>query len=107
MRTARSTSRAFYAAVMILAPVVALAQAQSRDPASIMARIEAAQTPNRQGWDGLTLQELMQRFRVPGMSIAVIRDGTIHWAKGSGVADVETGAAADLPAGDLVVRVRQ
>jgi len=60
-----------------------------------MARIEAAQTPNRQGWDGLTLQELMQRFRVPGLSIAVIRDGRIHWAKGYGVADAETGQSVD------------
>jgi CubicO group peptidase (beta-lactamase class C family) len=74
---------------------ITVAHAQSREPAAIMARIEAAQTPNRQGWDGLTLQELMQRFRVPGMSIAVIKDGKIHWAKGYGVADVETGQPVD------------
>ena len=76
-----------------LSPVAT--EAQHRDPAAIMARIEAAQTPNRQGWDGLTLQELMQRFRVPGLSIAVIRDGKIHWAKAYGVADVETGQLVD------------
>ncbi len=93
MRMMTTTVGSLAVAFAIAVPVVA--PAQSRDPASIMARIEAAQTPNRQGWDGLTLQELMQRFRVPGMSIAVIRDGKIHWAKGYGVADVETGQAVD------------
>jgi CubicO group peptidase (beta-lactamase class C family) len=33
----------------------------------------------------------MERFRVPGVSIAVIKDFNIHWAKGYGVADVEAG----------------
>jgi CubicO group peptidase (beta-lactamase class C family) len=65
------------------------------DPASIIARIEAVQTPDRQGLDGYTLQQLMQRFRVPGVSIAVIKDFRIHWAKSYGVADVETGRAVD------------
>jgi CubicO group peptidase (beta-lactamase class C family) len=73
----------------------ATATAQSTDAASMIARIEAAQVPNRQGFDGLTLNELMQRFRVPGVSIAVIMDGRIHWAKGYGVADVATGRLVD------------
>jgi CubicO group peptidase (beta-lactamase class C family) len=73
----------------------ATATAQSTDAASMIARIEAAQVPNRQGFDGLTLNELMQRFRVPGVSIAVIKDGRIHWAKGYGVADVTTGRLVD------------
>ena len=34
----------------------------------------------------------MARFNVPGVSIAVIRDQQIHWAKGYGIADVATGA---------------
>lgn len=65
------------------------------DPASIVARIEGVQTPDRQGLDGYTLQQLMQRFRVPGVSIAVIKDFQIHWARSYGVADVETGRAVD------------
>jgi CubicO group peptidase (beta-lactamase class C family) len=60
-----------------------------------MARIEAAQTPNRQGLDPFTLQEVMDEYHVPGLSIAVIRDFEIHWAKGYGVADVSTGAAVE------------
>ena len=69
--------------------------AQSMEPAAIQARIEGAQVPNRQGYDGLTLQELMQRFRVPGVSVAVIRDYRIHWAKGYGTVDGETNAPVD------------
>jgi CubicO group peptidase (beta-lactamase class C family) len=45
-----------------------------------------------QGLGKLTIDELMKRFHVPGASIAVIHDFEIHWAKGDGVADVETGA---------------
>ena len=64
----------------------------AQDSSSAMiARIEGQQSPNRQGHDGFTLQELMQKYRVPGVSVAVIKDFEIHWAKGYGVADVETG----------------
>ncbi|HEV8383720.1 MAG TPA: serine hydrolase domain-containing protein [Candidatus Acidoferrales bacterium] len=62
------------------------------DSAALIARIEAAQSPNRQGWDPFTLQQLMERFNVPGVSIAVIKDFKIHWAKTYGVADVVTKA---------------
>ena len=61
------------------------------DAAAQIARIEGAQSPNRQGLDGFTLPELMQRFHIPGVSIAVIRDSKIHWAKAYGIADVESG----------------
>ena len=60
-----------------------------------MARVEAAQIPNRQGLDPFTLQEVMDRYHVPGMSIAVIRDFAIHWAKGYGIADVTTGGPVE------------
>jgi CubicO group peptidase (beta-lactamase class C family) len=40
----------------------------------------------------MPIEELMDHFGVPGVSIAVIRDFEIHWAKGYGIADVETGA---------------
>src|SRR5262245_23654006 len=71
----------------------AAAAAQTRSAADYMAAIEGAQSsagPNNLG--GLTISELMARFNVPGVSIAVIRDKQIHWAKGYGVADVATGA---------------
>ncbi|MDP2958957.1 MAG: serine hydrolase domain-containing protein [Longimicrobiales bacterium] len=65
------------------------------DPSALIARIEAPQSPWRGGLDSLTLVQVMQRFRVPGMSVAVIRDFRIHWVKSYGVADVETGRPVD------------
>ena len=64
-------------------------------PASFIARIEAVQSPNRQGFDPFTLQQVMAKFHVPGVSVAVIKDFKIHWAKGYGVADVTNGAHVD------------
>ena len=61
------------------------------DAAAMMARIEAPQVPDRQGLDALTLEQVMRRFRVPGVSVAVIKDFRIHWAKAYGVADVSSG----------------
>lgn len=43
----------------------------------------------------LTISELMDEFGVPGVSLAVIRDFQIHWTKGYGVSDVETGEIVD------------
>jgi len=82
-------------ALTLALPAPRTSAAQSSDPASLIARIEGPQSPNRQGYDAFTLQELMQRFRVPGVSIAVIKDFRIHWAKSYGVADVETGQPVD------------
>jgi len=74
----------------------AAASAQTKSAADYIAAIEGAQSsagPNDLG--RLTISELMARFNVPGVSIAVIRDQQIHWAKGYGVADVATGAAVN------------
>jgi CubicO group peptidase (beta-lactamase class C family) len=70
-------------------------RAQTSDVEAIISRIEAPQQPNRGGYDGLTLHELMQRFRLPALSIAVIEDFRIHWARAYGTADVATGQSAD------------
>ena len=72
--------------------VLALAGAVSAQPPTQMIEaIERPQVPNRQGYDPYTLREVMGRMGVPGLSVAVIRDFKIDWAKGWGVADVETG----------------
>ena len=65
------------------------------DAAAVIARIEAPQTPNRQGFDGLTLSQVMERAARPGVSIAVVKDFQVHWAKSYGVADVVTGKAVE------------
>ncbi len=65
-------------------------------PADFQALIEGPQAePGDDGLGELTIQELLDRFGVPGVSIAVIRDFAIHWAKGYGVRDVETGEPVD------------
>lgn len=53
--------------------------------------VEGAQHPDRGGFDSLTLEQLMRRLYVPGLSIAVIDDFSLHWARGYGIADVEAG----------------
>lgn len=63
--------------------------------AAMMARVEAPQVPDRQGFDALTLVQVMQRLRVPGVSIAVVKDFQVHWAKAYGVADVASGRLVD------------
>jgi len=57
--------------------------------------IEGPQHPDRGGFDALTLQEVMNRFHIPGISLAIIQDFRIHWAKSYGIADLETGRAVD------------
>ena len=58
--------------------------------------IEGVQAePGDYGVGSLTVAELMERFEVPGVSVAVIDNFNIHWAKGYGISDVETGMAVD------------
>ena len=53
--------------------------------------VESAQEPKRGGLDQFTIAELMDRYHVPGLSVAVINDFQIEWADAWGVADVQTG----------------
>lgn len=78
------------------ATTTAAATAAAAAAAPLIAQIEAAQAPNRGGLDGLTLQELMKKFGVPGLSIAVVKDFKIQWAKAYGIADVDTGRVVDV-----------
>ena len=71
------------------------AHGEAESAAYFQERIEGVQHPSRQGLDVLTIEEVMERFGVPGMSVAVIRDFEVHWAKGYGIADVETGMPVD------------
>ena len=64
----------------------------AQDPKQMIKLIEDPQTPNHEGFDAYSLRQLMERFRVPGLSIVVIKDFKIHWAQGWGVADIESGA---------------
>ena len=85
------------AALMLLGVAIPMSlAAQGRTAADYMAAIEGVQaTAGPNGLGGKTLEELMVEFGVPGVTVAVIRDFEVHWAKGYGVADVETGAPVD------------
>ncbi len=83
------------AAVLLLGLLASAPLRAQADPAAMQALIEGPQRPDRGGFDGLTLTQLMARFRVPGVSVAVIWNGEIHWARGYGVADAETGSPVD------------
>ena len=66
---------------------------------AVSAQAAIEQTQTQPGEDGLgtsTVAELMEEFGVPGVSVAVIQDFKIHWAKAYGVADVETGQLVDI-----------
>ena len=38
-----------------------------------------------------TIDALMRKHNVPGVSVAVVRDGTVDWSRGFGVADAASG----------------
>jgi CubicO group peptidase (beta-lactamase class C family) len=77
--------------IVLLAAAPAFFAADDRSPAAMMARIEAPQSADRQGLDRLTLQQVMEQFHVPGVSVAVIDGFAIAWAKGYGIADAASG----------------
>jgi len=85
------TALTFFRAALILCLTRASC---AQDPASIIASIENAQTPDHQGLDRYSLTQLMDTFHVPAVGVAVIHDFKIHWAKTWGVADVQTGELA-------------
>lgn len=67
---------------------------QSGTHAARVAEIEGAQSPDRQGADSLTIPQLLDRFHVPGVSVAVIDDFEVGWTKAWGAADAESGVSA-------------
>ena len=82
-------------AAALLASVFAATSCGQDATASYIARIEAGAPDEHRPYAEIPLGELMEQFGVPGVSVAVIWDFEIHWAKGYGTADVETGAAVD------------
>jgi len=82
------------AALMIGTAAVLFSAEEAQDSvAAEIARIEGPQSPSRQGFDPYTIPEMMKRFHVPGVSIAVVRDFQVQWTKTYGVADVVTNAS--------------
>jgi CubicO group peptidase (beta-lactamase class C family) len=81
----------FAVALSICAAVPLAAQSVQE----MQALIEAPRIRGDTGVAGLTLAQLMTRAGAPGVSVAVIKDFEVHWAKGYGLADVVSGRAVD------------
>ena len=85
--------RTIFSVLLFVSGVIGTALPAAQNGAdALITQIERPQMPNRQGWDPYSLPELMDRFGVPGASIAVIKDYQIHWAKAYGTADQTTKA---------------
>src|SRR5262245_43514765 len=85
--------RTIFSVLLFLSGVIGTALPAAQNGAdALITQIERPQIPNRQGWDPYSLPELMDRFGVPGASIAVIRNYQIHWTKAYGTADQTTKA---------------
>lgn len=72
----------------------------TKDPISIeMEAIEKSLQRNIQikGEEAQTfsIAERMEHYKIPGLSIAVIKDGQLHWAKAYGLANTKTGSVVD------------
>lgn len=84
------------ALLLLAVSSISMSVTQAKDDVgSLIARIEAPQTMSHDDLDSLSLQALMERLHVPGISIAVVKDFKIHWARAYGVADTETGRLVD------------
>ncbi|MEM1110313.1 MAG: serine hydrolase domain-containing protein [Pseudomonadota bacterium] len=57
--------------------------------------LRAGVRPAGEGAVRWTLEERMAHYKVPGVSIAVLRGGEVVWAKGYGQANVDSAAAVD------------
>ena len=82
------------AAVILLTPLaLGLAHQTTHNPPAKLPAAAATKTVPPGPLDPATVAELLKKFDVPGVSIAVTKDFRIEWARGYGIADVETGAA--------------
>jgi CubicO group peptidase (beta-lactamase class C family) len=74
--------------LLVVAVVAASGATAAQDGAeTFAARIAAGQDGTGRELGGLPIAALLQRTKVPGVSVAVIKDAAIHLAKAYGVAD--------------------
>ena len=83
-------------AVFLAVPLPAQPTEAAEDaPAELIARIEAPREPGSGDDAGKSLVELMEAHGISALSVAVVQDHRLHWARAYGVADEATGALAD------------
>lgn len=66
--------------------------AQDASPAARRARVERGLLPPVlvKGAPAWTIEERLRHYKAPGLSVAVIKDFKVEWARGYGVRDLET-----------------
>lgn len=85
-----TTTRSQLLAVSLLMSAVLSGQSQTPPPAAAQAAAPAPVQFSTGPIDAVEIDALLKKFNVPGVSIAVIRDFKIEWARGYGLADVDT-----------------
>ncbi|HLM56004.1 MAG TPA: serine hydrolase [Pyrinomonadaceae bacterium] len=88
--------RRFALLVCLLFTSLAPAAPAQTDAASRVRRVEGGLLPpvlvkGRPAW---TIEERMRHYKVPAVSVAVVRDFKVEWARAYGVKDAETGEPA-------------
>ncbi len=79
--------------VILVLPAVSFGQTKSSpDVVATIKRVEHGLLPPVliKGDPAWSIEERMKRYKVPGLSIAVIKDFKVDWARSYGVKDVET-----------------
>jgi CubicO group peptidase (beta-lactamase class C family) len=70
------------------------ASESSKAHAATISQIEGTPSPDRQSPDTLSIPQLLERYRVPSVGVAVVHDYTVAWTKSWGVADAQSGESA-------------
>ena len=78
-------------AANVLAAFVLVPVARATGPADALRLLPPVLFEGEPGW---SLAERMEHYKVPAVSIAVLRDGKVVWAAAYGLADRETGLGA-------------
>ncbi len=65
------------------------------DVLAVIAKIEGARDAGAEGDAGLSLAELLAERKTTAISVAVVKDYKVHWAKAWGLADRTAGIKAD------------
>ncbi|MDE2849632.1 MAG: serine hydrolase [Acidobacteriota bacterium] len=81
---------------LLATPLTAQPPSAAADaPAELIAGIEAPREPGSSDDAGRSLAELLETHGISALSVAVVEDYRLHWARAYGVADESTGAPAD------------
>ncbi len=78
-------SQLFLCSLLLVIGSISSAQ---QNVAELIAEIESGNENSDEEFAELSIEELLEEFNTPGVSIAVIQNSDVQWAKGYGLADV-------------------